>query len=127
MVPATARDPLAFFVLRHRVGYALLQLLNAGDSVQPDGEHVRTRATEVHVGVVEPRHDKFALELDGFSVRIVSPAFEKDEIEFANAANLAIANGHGVRPRLCRIIRVNPAVQINDGVRLGLRRLALCP
>ncbi len=126
VVPATAGDPLAFFVLRHGIGDALLQLFNAGDAVQPHGEHVRARVAEVHVGIIEAGHDEFAHELNGFGARIVSATFEQDEIDFANTTNFAIANGHGIGPRLFRVIGVNPAMQINDDVRLGLRRLAFC-
>src|ERR1700722_5931783 len=125
MIPAEANDPLAFFVLLNGIGYALLQLLDAGDAIQPDGEHIRARAAEVHVGVIETRHDEFPFELDGFRARIVSATLEKNVIDFADAANLAIANGHSVGPRLRRVIGVDPAVKIHDSVRLALGCLAL--
>ena len=66
VIPAAASNPFAFFVLGNGVGDALLEFLDGGNAVQLDGEHAGSRAAEVHVRVVEARHQEFAFELNGF-------------------------------------------------------------
>jgi hypothetical protein len=120
VVPAAAGNPFAFFVMRHSISDALLQFLDARDTGQGNGKEVGSRAAKMDVRIVETGHDKLALKLDGLGAFLASATFEEHVIHFANAADLAVGDGHGFCPRLRRIVGVDAAVNVVGGARAAL-------
>jgi hypothetical protein len=76
------------------------------------------------VGVIEAWHDKFFVEVNRFGVGIAA-AFEHDQRDRADANNLSVADGHGLRPRMLRIVSVDAAMQVSDEAWSLLRYLSV--
>ena len=125
MVPATAGNPIAFFVLGDGFSQTLLQFFRRGDAIEAQGNHLRPGGAKMDVGVVETGHDKFFFELHGFRVGIIAAALQKNAVELPDATDFPRANGHGFRPGLRGVVRVDSPVKIDRGVWNVLRGMRI--
>src|SRR6266702_4296959 len=66
----------------------------------------------MHVGVVKARHDELIVEMNCLDTFSAASAVEKDVRHLADAADLVVGDGHGLGPRLRRIIGVDAAVHV---------------
>jgi hypothetical protein len=103
-------------VLGHGSGEAFLHCFDADYAVELNGEFVDGGAAEMEVSIVEARHDKAVVELDGFGI-VASGAFEHYGGEFADADDFAVADGHGGSPGVRGIIGVDAGVEVERGAR----------
>src|SRR5258708_6207381 len=117
VIPATAGDPFACFVLRNGGGNALLHFFRGKPARQRDGKFVGGGATEMDVRIVEAGHHKLAFELDRLHAFLAASAIEEDVVHFADATDLSVADRHGLGPGLRRIVCVNAAVSVIGRVR----------
>src|SRR5207244_12271244 len=97
VVPTATGDPLAVFMFGDSGGDAFLQFLDGGCAVEADGKHVRAGAAQMHVGVIEARHDEVAAKLNALRAFLAPTAVEHD-FEAADACDLAFADSHCGRP-----------------------------
>src|SRR5260370_32450141 len=91
LIPASAGDPFACFVLRDGDGDALLHFLRGSHARERECELVGTRATEKHVGIIESRHDELALEIDGLDAFLAASAIEENVVRLADASDPSFA------------------------------------
>jgi hypothetical protein len=75
----------------------------------------------MHMSVVEPRQHETPSELDRFGAFLAAAAIEEHVVHFTDAGDLFVRDGNGFGPRIRRIIRVNPAVNIVNGTGSVLR------
>src|SRR5256884_5526340 len=75
----------------------------------------------MHVCIVEAGHHKLAFEIDSLDAFLAAPAIEEDVIHFPDTTNLSVADGHGLGPRMHRVIRVNAPVRVIGGAGSFLR------
>src|SRR5881398_2824128 len=75
----------------------------------------------MHVCIVEAGHHKLAFEIDSLNTFLAAPAIEEDVIHFPDTTNLSVADGHGLGPRMHRVIRVNAPVRVIGGAGSFLR------
>src|SRR6266478_5486390 len=79
----------------------------------------------MQVRIIEAGHYKLAIELDRLRAFLAAAAIEQDVGHLANAGDLPLANSHGLGPRLCRVIRVNTAVDVKDRARSAFREAGI--
>jgi len=108
-------------VLRNGGGDALLHFFRGRHARQRDGKLIRGGGAEMHVCIVEAGHHKLAFELDRLHAFLAAPAIEEDVAHLADATDLPVGDGHGLGPRMRRVIRVNAAVDV-----IGRGRSFLC-
>src|SRR5260370_18227604 len=77
VIPATAGDPFACFVLRNGGGDALLHFLRGKHARQRDGKFVGAGATYMDVLIVEARPDNLDFKLDRHHAFLHYPALEE--------------------------------------------------
>ena len=122
VVPSAAGDPFPFFVMRNRFSYALLHLLRRLHAAQFDRKCVRARTSQVHVRVIEPGHYKMLVEMNCLRALLAATAVKEHVSHLPDAHDFSVSDGHGFGPGFRRIVRVNPAMRVENSV---LRRL-LC-
>src|SRR5258708_2903357 len=96
VIPATAGDPFACFVLRNGGGNALLHFFRGKPARQRDGKFVGGGATEMDVRIVEAGHHKLSFELDRLHAFLAASAIEEAVVHFADATDLSVADRHGL-------------------------------
>src|SRR5260370_31569177 len=75
----------------------------------------------MHVSIIEAGHHKLGFGWDRRHALRAAAAIEQGVIHLANASDNSVADGHGLGPRMRRVIRVNPAVDV-----IGRERSFLC-
>jgi hypothetical protein len=104
------------------IGNTLLHFFRGRHSGQRHGKEVRGRAAKMHVSIVEAGHQKLAMELNRFHAFLAAAAIEQYMVDFSDAADPSVRNGHGFGPRKRRIVGINAAVYVKDRVRVTLLR-----
>src|SRR6266852_924028 len=79
----------------------------------------------MHVRIVEARHHKLAPELDRLHAFLAASAIEQDVVHLSDATDLSLADGHGLGPRMRRVIGVNAAVDVIGRAWSFLRHVGL--
>ena len=118
MVPASTDDPLAGPRFSHCVAQTLLQLGDRGSAVHAHIQQILTRAAEVHVGIIETRHDEPPAQIDDLRGR---PRRFHDLIVPANSQKSFSPHRKSFRPGPRRIIGVNPRIAIDGDCAFRLR------
>jgi hypothetical protein len=80
-------------VLRDCGGDALLHFFRRGNANERDGEFVSGGAAEMHVGIIEARHQELALEIDGFDPFLAASAIRQDMVHLPDARDPSFTNG----------------------------------
>src|SRR6266480_5188161 len=75
----------------------------------------------MHMRIVEAGHHKLAFEIDSLDAFLAASAIEQNVVHFPDTTDLSVADGHGLGPRMHRVIRVNAAVRVIGGAGSFLR------
>jgi hypothetical protein len=94
------------------IGDTPLHFFHGRHAGQWDGEFVGSRGAEMQVRIVEARHEELTVKMNGLGAFLAAAAIEQNMVEFSDAADFVIGDGHGFGPRLRWIIGVNAAVRV---------------
>src|SRR5690242_7864944 len=126
VVPPAAGDPFPFFVVRNGVGDALLHLLGRFHAAQFNRQCIRPRTSQVHVRVIESRHYKVLVQVNGFRALLASATIEQHVGHLPDTHNFPISDSHRFGPGFRRIIGINPAMRIKDGMLRSFLSVDVC-